>query len=95
MALITSETSGSSFIPTPGSESPIQTNPNAYYFVDWSKLSNLNDLIIILASVGFNFNPSHPAFNDIKHLLDLSNPAMPNLPQPEQKKLKLPKINKV
>jgi len=62
----------------PQSETKLQeVNPNAYYFVDWNKLTNIQDLILILASVGFNFSPSHPAFEDIKHLLELDKPALP------------------
>ena len=55
----------------------VTVNPAAYYFVDWNKLQNIQDLILILASVGFNFSPSHPAFQDIKHLLELDKPALP------------------
>jgi hypothetical protein len=57
---------------------PNQINPEGYYFVDWSKLTNIQDLILILASVGFNFSPAHPQFDKIVHLLDTNNPAILN-----------------
>jgi hypothetical protein len=57
---------------------PNQINPEGYYFVDWSKLTNIQDLILILASVGFNFSPSHPQFDKIVHLLDTNNPVLLN-----------------
>jgi hypothetical protein len=55
-----------------------EVNPNGFYFVDWNKMSNVQDLITILAAVGFNFSPSHPHFDTIKPLLDLENPVIPN-----------------
>jgi hypothetical protein len=71
-------TSGSSLLNVDGAQpNQNQINPNAYYFVNWNKLQNIQDLILILASVGFNFSPSHPAFEDIKHLLELDKPALP------------------
>lgn len=55
-----------------------EINPKGYYFVDWTKMSNVQDLVVILAAVGFNFSPSHPHFDAIKPLLDLENPVIPN-----------------
>ena len=73
-----SSVSGSNLLDINGEQPKEQTViPAAYYFVDWNKLQNIQDLILILASVGFNFSPSHPAFQDIKHLLELDKPALP------------------
>lgn len=55
-----------------------EINPKGFYFVDWNKMSNVSDLVTILAAVGFNFSPSHPHFDTIKPLLDLENPVIPN-----------------
>lgn len=74
MSLIT-PTSGSSLLDINGNiVSQKEINPNAYYFVDWGKLSSVQDLVTVLASMGPNFHPSHPMFEQIKPLLDLDNP---------------------
>jgi hypothetical protein len=52
-------------------------NPNALYAVNWGGLQKVEDLVLVLASVGFVFNPQHPHFETIKHLLDLNNPIIP------------------
>lgn len=55
-----------------------EINPKGYYFIDWNKMNSVQDLVIILAAVGFNFSPSHPHFETIKQFLDLDNPHIPN-----------------
>ena len=75
MTELLTPTSGSTLLNIDGTQ-PNQINPEGYYFVDWSKLTNIQDLILILASVGFNFSPSHPQFDKIIHLLDTDNPAI-------------------
>ena len=77
MSELLTPTSGSSLLSVDGTQ-PNQINPEGYYFVDWSKLTNIQDLILILASVGFNFSPSHPQFDKIVHLLDTTNPVILN-----------------
>jgi len=73
--------SGSTFIDINGNSTKTkEINPNAYYFIDWSKMSKVEELVTILAAVGFNFSPSHPNFEKIKPLLDLENPVIPNQP---------------
>ena len=54
---------------------------DAYYFVDYSKLSSVNDLMLVLSAVGFNFHTSHPHFEAVKQFLDLSNPVNPQQPK--------------
>ena len=58
---------------------------NAQYFVDFSRLTRIEELILILAAMGINFNPKHPYFNSIKHLLNLNQPIKVGVPteQPE------------
>ena len=66
---------------------------DAVYLVDWSKLQSIDELILLLASIGFSFSPHHPQFNTIKHLLALNQPIRIGQPkQPEEKELKLPKL---
>lgn len=45
-----------------------------YYPVDFTKMSSVNDLVIILAAMGFTFHTSHPHFDMVKAFLDLDNP---------------------
>ena len=49
----------------------------ALYAVNWGALTNVNDLVKILASIGFVFGTQHGHFQEIKHLLDLENPIYP------------------
>ena len=69
---------------------------NAVYLIDFSKITSVNDLVLILASVGFSFSPKHPQFHNIKQFLALDNPIPINMPQqPKQEEIKLPKLKKV
>jgi len=49
---------------------------NSLYFVDWDKVSNVNDLMVIIASMGISFSPYHPAWDRIKGFVDYSNPIL-------------------
>jgi len=72
-----------------------QINPNALYAVNWNSLQKVEDLILVLASIGFVFSPQHGHFERIKHLLDLQNPIIPD-PQPDtdflKSEIKLPNL---
>jgi len=63
----------------------------ALYYIDWSKLEKVEDLITILACIGFSFSPTHPHFNLLEKFVDVNNPIYPNQP-PEKQDLKLPKL---
>jgi len=65
----------------------------ALYFIDFSKMNRIEDLILILASIGFSFSPKHPHFEAIKQFMDIENPFYPNNP-PQQHEIKLPKLQK-
>jgi hypothetical protein len=67
---------------------------DSLYMVDFSKCTNVNDLMIILSSIGFTFSPYHPGFNTLRPFLALDNPipARQPIPQPEKKDLTLPKL---
>ena len=72
---------------------------DAVYLVDFSRMQRVEDLITILAAVGFSFSPQHPQFQNIQHLLDLSRPIQIGNPQQvgqaQEKKLQLPKLKSV
>ena len=75
-----------------------EINKDALYLVDFSKMKGVEDLVLIFASMGLSFSGHHPHFETIKHLLDLTNPVIPNQPAPPQPKaedLKLPKLKPV
>jgi hypothetical protein len=69
---------------------------DSVYLVDFSKMQRVEDLITVLAAVGFSFSPMHPQFQNIVHLLDLNRPI--KIGQPQQtpaKEIKLPKLKAV
>ena len=72
---------------------------NAVYLVDFTKCQSVNDMVVILQSVGFSFSPMHPQFENIKHLLDLSRPIQIGNPQAvseaQGKKIQLPKLKTI
>ena len=75
-----------------------EINKDALYFVDWNSMKGVEDLVLIFACMGLSFSGTHPHFDKIKHLLDLSNPINPNQPMPQQPKaedLKLPKLKSI
>jgi hypothetical protein len=79
MSQIIAETTGSineiaGFKINPTIETKVE---DAYYFIDYSKLSSVNDLMLVLSAVGFNFHTSHPHFDKVKQFLDLTNPVKP------------------
>lgn len=66
---------------------------DAYYPIDFSKLTSVNDLMIILACMGFTFHTSHPKFDTVKPFLATDSPiTVPK--QPKEVPFKLPKLNK-
>ncbi len=69
---------------------------NALYLIDFTKITSVNDLILILASVGFSFSPRHPHFESIKPFLALDNPIPSQQPiAPKQEEIKLPKLKPI
>lgn len=71
-------------------------DPNALYLIDWNKLESVNDLVLILASMGFSFAGTHPYINDVKKFLNLDNPIYPNgNGTPVKADLNLPKLKTI
>jgi hypothetical protein len=66
---------------------------NAVYLVDFTKCQSVNDMVVILQSVGFSFSPHHPMWEVVKPFVDLDKPIQINQPMhPPAKELKLPKL---
>ena len=72
-----------------------KVDQKALYFIDWSQLTNINDLILIIAALGISMSPTHPVWPQIEHLMDLTNPVIPGGAQPELKEIKLPKLKQL
>jgi len=70
---------------------------DSLYMVDFSRCTSVNDLMIILSSIGFTFSPYHPGFENLKPFLDLSKPipARQPIPQVKEEELKMPKLKQL
>lgn len=79
-----------------GGKPQTQLDENALYLIDFTKITSVNDLVLILASVGFSFSTRHPHFEQIKGFLNLDNPIPMNQPiAPKEEEIKLPKLKKI
>ena len=72
-------------------------DPKAVYLIDFSKLESVNDLILIIGSMGISFSPTHPHWGVISKFANLDNPIYPNQGIPLQKPedIKLPKLKPI
>ena len=68
-----------------------EVDANAVYMVDWSKMTSVNDMILILASMAIGFPGNHPNIESLKPFLNLETPIRRE-PQPEVKSVELPKL---
>ena len=50
-----------------------EVDANAVYMVDWSKMTSVNDMILILASMAIGFPGNHPNIQALKPFLNLPN----------------------
>ena len=66
----------------------------AVYMVDWSKMTSVNDMILILASMAIGFPGNHPNIGQLKPFLNLETPLKREL-QPETKSVALPKLKTI
>jgi hypothetical protein len=79
-----------------GSKPTQQLDENALYLIDFTKITSVNDLVLILASIGFSFSKHHPNFEQIKGFLNLDNPIPMNQPvAPKAEEIKLPKLKQI
>ena len=67
---------------------------NSVYMVDWSKMTSVNDMVLILASMAIGFPGNHPNIQQLKPFLNLQNPIKRE-PQPETKSVALPKLKTI
>jgi len=51
--------------------------PDAFYLIDYTKVTTIEDVKSIFEAIAFNFVGNHPRINTVKHLLDLNNPLLP------------------
>jgi len=51
--------------------------PDAFYLIDYTKVTTIEDVKSIFEAIAFNFVGNHPRINTVKHLLDLNNPLVP------------------
>ena len=75
-------------------EQELLIDETAVYMVDWSKMTSVNDMILILASMAIGFPGNHPNIGQLKPFLNLQNPIKRE-PQPEMKSVALPKLKKI
>jgi len=84
--------------PPPSEVNDLSVDKNAVYLIDFTKITSVNDLVLILASIGFSFSPYHPNFEQLKPFLALDNPIpvqQTGQPTPQPESLKLPKLAKL
>ena len=79
-----------SYAQTP-KEQELLIDENAVYMVDWSKMTSVNDMVLILASMAIGFPGNHPNIQQLKPFLNLQNPITPQ-GQPQNKSVELPKL---
>ena len=53
----------------------LNKDEEVFYFIDFSKLKNVEDLVTVLASMGFGLSNKHFQFEQIKQFLDLDRPV--------------------
>jgi len=72
-------------------------DPKAVYLIDFSKLESVNDLILIIGSMGISFSPTHPHWNLVSKFANLDNPIYPNqgIPLEKPEDVKLPKLKPI
>lgn len=75
----------------PTKEVEQKLDENAVYMVDWSKMTSVNDMVLVLASMAIGFPGNHPNIEQLKPLLNLENP-LKREGQPEKKSVQLPKL---
>ena len=59
----------------PNKETKLNKDEEIFYFIDFSKLNNVEDLVTVLASMGFGLSNKHFNFEKVKQFLDLDRPV--------------------
>ena len=74
----------------PTKEQELVLDENAVYMVDWSKMTSVNDMVLILASMAIGFPGNHPNIQQLKPFLNLENPIQKEIKV--KKEIDLPKL---
>jgi len=53
----------------------IDENEEIFYFVDFTKMKSVNDLVKVLATMGFGISDKNPHYESVKEFLDLDKPV--------------------
>ena len=56
----------------------IDLDQELFYFVNWSKVENVEQMVLILQAMGFGISSKHVHFNKIEQFLDLDHPVRPH-----------------
>jgi hypothetical protein len=74
-----------------------KVDPKAVYLIDFSRLESVNDLILIISSLGISMSPTHPHWGLIEKFANLDNPIYPNqgIPLEKPEDIKLPKLKQL
>jgi hypothetical protein len=59
--------------------STVELDNDALYPLDFTKFKTVADIMNILSVIGFQFSPTHPEFDKIKHLINENAPQYPEL----------------
>jgi hypothetical protein len=51
------------------------TQEEIFYFIDFTKLKSVEDLVTVMAAMGFGLSNKHFHFEKIKQFLDLDRPV--------------------
>jgi hypothetical protein len=73
--------------------SPNQTEK--LYLIDFSKITNVNELVMCIASVGLTISSKNPMFNQVKQFLALDQPFEIPSDEPKKETISLPKLKQM
>jgi hypothetical protein len=59
----------------PNKETKLNKDEEIFYFVAFDKMKSVEDLILVMASMGFGISNKHFNYDKIKHLLDHDRPV--------------------
>jgi hypothetical protein len=65
------------------------------YLIDFSKITNVNELVMCIASVGLTISSKNPMFNEVRQFLLLDQPFEIPSEEPKEKKINLPKLKQI
>ena len=57
-----------------GKSNHTNLNPDMGYMVDFSKLTSVNDLMVVISAMGVSFPGDHPLIEHLKPFLNLEHP---------------------